>query len=205
MVNDPYKVLGVSPDATPEEIKKAYRKLAMKYHPDRNPGDEEAVRKMQEINAAYDQITNPEKSQNTGYGGYSGQSGYGGYGGYSGRQDWGSMNDVQSAYRAVQAGLYQEALMILNNCSYRDAQWYYVSALAHEGLGRMDIAMEHIRRAVSMDPHNYRYLQTLQRMEQGGTTYRTHTESYGGGRKRSWCSTCALLCVLYEMVQCFCC
>lgn len=56
MVQDPYSVLGVSPNASDEEIKKAYRELAKKYHPDRNPGDEEAARKMNEINAAYDQI-----------------------------------------------------------------------------------------------------------------------------------------------------
>ena len=61
MVDDPYRVLGVSPDASDEEIKRAYRLLAKKYHPDLNPGDPEAARKMQEVNAAYDQIKNPEK------------------------------------------------------------------------------------------------------------------------------------------------
>lgn len=58
-MTDPYSVLGVSPDASEEEIKRAYRKLAKKYHPDLNPGDQEAARKMQQINAAYEQIQNP--------------------------------------------------------------------------------------------------------------------------------------------------
>ena len=86
MMDDPYKVLGVSPDASDEEIKKAYRRLAKKYHPDRNPDDREAAKKMQEINDAYDRIKNPEKNRQPGghgpygYGGYGGYSGYGGYG-----------------------------------------------------------------------------------------------------------------------------
>ena len=53
MIDDPYKVLGVSRDASDDEIKRAYRRLAKQYHPDVNPGDAEAARKMQEINAAY--------------------------------------------------------------------------------------------------------------------------------------------------------
>ena len=63
MIDDPYKVLGVSPNATDEEIKQAYRRLAKKYHPDRNPGDAEAAKKMQQVNDAYDQIKNPQKAR----------------------------------------------------------------------------------------------------------------------------------------------
>ena len=60
MMEDPYKVLGVSPNASDEEIKQAYRRLAKKYHPDLNPGDKEAARRMQEVNAAYEQIKDPD-------------------------------------------------------------------------------------------------------------------------------------------------
>ena len=61
MIDDPYKVLGLGPDASDEEIKQAYRRLAKKYHPDLNPGDPVAAKKMQQVNAAYEQIKNPEK------------------------------------------------------------------------------------------------------------------------------------------------
>ena len=81
MVDDPYRVLGVSRDATKEEIKRAYRKKAKEYHPDLHPNDPHAAEKMNEINEAYDMLNNPEKyrRQQNGYGGY-GQSAYGGQG-----------------------------------------------------------------------------------------------------------------------------
>lgn len=82
-MNDPYSVLGVSRDASEDEIKRAYRRLAKKYHPDLNPGDPEAARKMTEINAAYEQIKNPGQT-NTAYGyGEQHSSGSDPYGGYS--------------------------------------------------------------------------------------------------------------------------
>ena len=59
-MRDPYEVLGVSRNASEDEIKSAYRKLAKKYHPDLHPGDKECERKMNEVNAAYDQIKNPQ-------------------------------------------------------------------------------------------------------------------------------------------------
>ena len=74
-MDDPYKVLGVSPDASDEEVKRAYRALAKKYHPDRNPGDAAAAQKMREINEAYEQIKDPDKAQQPGAGG-----GYGAFG-----------------------------------------------------------------------------------------------------------------------------
>ena len=56
MIEDPYKVLGVSPDATQDEIKKAYRQMAKKYHPDLHPDDPRATEKMNEVNEAYDML-----------------------------------------------------------------------------------------------------------------------------------------------------
>lgn len=66
-MKDPYSVLGVSANASEEEIKKAYRTLAKKYHPDLNPNDEEAAKKMNEINVAYEQIKDMKQGKNNGY------------------------------------------------------------------------------------------------------------------------------------------
>lgn len=80
MAKDPYKVLGVSPLANEQEIKKAYRDLVKKYHPDNyknNPLEELAKEKMQEINEAYDLITSGKASSANRYGNYSGTPPYG--------------------------------------------------------------------------------------------------------------------------------
>ena len=62
MYMNPYQILGVEKDASPEEIKNAYRKLAMRYHPDRNPGDPEAEAKFKEASKAYDMLTGQDKN-----------------------------------------------------------------------------------------------------------------------------------------------
>ena len=198
MIDDPYKVLGVSPNATDDEIKQAYRRLAKKYHPDRNPGDAEAARKMQEVNAAYEQIKNPDayRQQAGGYGSYGGYDPFGGYG----QQQEGDPYQ-RSAEQYIRFGRYREALNALQNSAGKDARWYYLSALANEGLGNQITALEHIRRAVSMDPSNPTYLQTLRNMENGGSAYRQHSGNYrqfnlGGGLWR--------LCLCY-VLQLFCC
>ena len=90
---DYYEVLGVSKDTSADDIKKAYRKAAMKYHPDRNPGDKTAEEKMKEVNAAYEILSDPEKKARYDQFGHAGvDPSYGagaGYGGqYTGFEDF---------------------------------------------------------------------------------------------------------------------
>lgn len=79
MASDPYEILGVARDASEEDIKTAYRRLAKKYHPDLNPGDSSAAQKMNEINAAYDRIKNPQAYKNEAAGDPYGSNPYAGY------------------------------------------------------------------------------------------------------------------------------
>ena len=208
-MRDPYAVLGVDRNASDEEIKQAYRRLAKKYHPDLNPGDKVAAEKMQEVNAAYEQIKNPEKASPQQTGGYGyGYDPFGGYrhGSYNGSGD----QYLDGAYRYVRMGYYREALNMLANSSNRNARWYYISALANHGLGNQVTALEHIRKAVSMEPDNQEYLYTLQQIESGGTAYRRQAGSYGGFTMRSSPCTNLLLCWFFNLFCCggrgiFCC
>ena len=203
MIEDPYKVLGLGPDASDEDVKKAYRRLAKKYHPDLNPGDQEAARKMQEVNAAYEQIKNPDKfagHQTGGYGGY-----YDPFGGYRQQTYGGSQTGgqyQQAAYQYIRFGRYQEALNALQNDTERNARWYYLSAVANDGLGNQVTALEHIRRAVSMEPDNMEYLRALERIESGGMAYRRQAGNFRGFSMSM--DPCTNLCLCY-MVNLFCC
>ncbi len=188
-MKNPYEVLGVSPDASDEEIKKAYRRLAKQYHPDRNPGDPVAAQKMQEVNAAYEQIKNPEKA-------YSGQHDpFGGQTDSSGQYQ-------RAAIRYIQYRRFREALNALQSDTNHDAQWYYLSALAHNGLGNQVTALEHIRRAVSMAPDNPLYLNALNAIENGGYAYQQAAGNYRGYVFGG--SSVASLCMCY-LAQLFCC
>ena len=209
MIDDHYKVLGVSPDASDEEIKRAYRRLAKKYHPDLNPGDEVAAKKMQEVNAAYEQIKNPEKAQQAGPGGYGGYGGgYSqydpfGFGGYQ-RQTYSDSGDnyQKAALNYIRFGRFREAINALDNATDRNARWYYLSALANDGLGNQVTALEHIRRAVSMEPDNQEYLNLLSQMENGGSTYRRQAGNFQGFEMQG--DLCSKLCLCW-LVNLFCC
>ena len=209
MMDDPYKVLGVEPGASDEEIKKAYRRLAKKYHPDLNPGDEVAARKMKEVNAAYERIKNPEKYQssqsgNTGYGGYNQYDpfGWGSYGGYQQRTTQSGDQYQRAAEQYIRFGQYQQAINALSNSAEKNARWYYLSAVAHYGMGNQVTALEHIRRAVSMEPDNQEYLNLLNRIEYGGSNYRQQAGNFGGFTMRM--DPCTNLCLCW-VINLFCC
>ena len=166
-MRDPYEVLGVDRNASDDEIKNAYRKLAKKYHPDLNPGDETAAEKMNEVNAAYDAIRNGTVDIYGSNGSYGGYQQYGGYGGYAGSSQY------QAAIHYINNRQYQMALNVLESipANARDGEWFFLSANANYGLGNHLTAQDQAEKAVSMDPGNLQYILFLQQIKQGSGGY----------------------------------
>ena len=111
---DYYEVLGVAKNANADEIKKAYRKAAIKYHPDKNPGDKEAEEKFKEAAEAYDVLSNPEKRARYDQYGHAGMSGAagGGASGFGGFSSGGfSMEDIFSQFGDIFGGHFSGCLL----------------------------------------------------------------------------------------------
>ena len=171
-MKDPYSVLGVSQNASDDEVKKAYRELARKYHPDNyqnNPLADLAEEKMKEINEAYDVIT---KQRSGGY--QSTNAGYSGYqGGYQ-QRPYGSANANPTYARVrslINAGDLQTAERLLMEIGQKDAEWYFLSGSIAYRKGWLDEAMQNYSLAVQMDPNNLEYRQALSMTQRGGHAY----------------------------------
>lgn len=100
---DYYEVLGVDKNASEDEIKKAYRKLAIKYHPDKNPDDKEAEEKFKEAAEAYDVLHDPNKRKQYDQFGFDGPAGAGGFGGFGGGSSM-DMDDIFSMFGDIFGG-----------------------------------------------------------------------------------------------------
>lgn len=165
---DPYQILGVSRDATDEEITKAYRSAAKKYHPDIHPDDPLAAKKMAAVNNAYDVIQRQRTAQKSGFDGNP----------YSQRPQ----GDISTAEILISEGRPEEALRILLSLSDRTSRWFYLCAASYANLGNRSVARQYIAAAVRMDPNNpdYQELYAILNRRQASAA------SPGAGLPLSW-------------------
>lgn len=192
-MKDPYSVLGVSPNASDEEVKRAYRELARKYHPDNyqdNPLADLAEEKMKEINEAYALI----ERQRSGGGGYQAQSGYQTQGGYQTQRSYQSAQSAdpffQKVRQCIQAGNLDAAERLLTQeATTKNAEWYFLMGAVCYRRGWLDEARQNYQMAAQMEPGNLEYRQAYAMMSQGGVSYRPAGYNNVGACGDDCCST----------------
>ena len=171
-MNDPYVTLGVSHSASDEDVKKAYRDLARKYHPDNyvnNPLADLAQEKMKEINEAYDAIEK-ERAGGSAYQYQTWNQGSSSSGSYS------NSVPLRDARAAINSGDLSRAEMILGSIVDRGAEWNYLMGLLAFRRGWMDDASRYFRIAATMDPTNTEYRQAVAYVENNSRSPFTTTQ-----------------------------
>ena len=190
-MNDPYSVLGVSPNASDEEIKKAYRELARKYHPDNyndNPLADLAQEKMKEINEAFDLIQRQREGGGSGYG-----QGYGQ--GSASQRSYSSQSSANPQYNQIRAlintGRLQQAESLLAGIGTHDAEWNYLMGCVYWRKGWMDEASRYFRTAASMQPNNIEYRNAVSHMNRNNSAYAS--PGFGGMQmsQQDMCNCCS--------------
>lgn len=193
---DPYKVLGVSPNATDEEVKKAYRTLSKKYHPDanvNNPNKDAYEEKFKEVQAAYTAIMDQRQGKVPGGSDFWG---YGQQGQSTGRSQSQSQDEqyMRSAVGYIQNGYYNEGLNVLEQIQDRRGPWYYYSAYANYKAGNNAIALEHAKVACRFEPNNFYYAMLLNQMQGGENRYQQRSYKYGGNPSMQGSNYCSQIC-----------
>lgn len=172
-MKNPYEVLGVSPTATEEEIKTAYRNLAKKYHPDKYAGTDLAdlaTEKMQEINEAYDTISRQGFGQGTYYNNFNGQYG----------------ESVFPEVRLmIDTNRIDDAFQFLQGVPeiQRNGEWYFLLGQVYNRKGLLNEAMTYYQRACQLDPQNIEFQTAYNQMRDnsmGGYRTESRKRSMGG-------------------------
>lgn len=194
-LQEAYKILGVSEGVGEEEIKKAYKELVKKYHPDKyinNPLADLAAEKMKDINKAYDLLTKTKNNQgtysNTGYSG-------GGYGGFDGgfqniKPTFGVVRQLISLRQFTKAQMFLEQLP-------KTAEWYYLDGIISINRGWSVRGLESLQKAVEMEPNNTEYSDALNNFKN-----RTANYANGGGMYSTNADCCSA--VPCYCLPCFC-
>lgn len=213
-MNDPYQVLGVSESATDEEIKKAYRDLARKYHPDNyhdNPLADLAQEKMKEVNAAYDAIqrersgrTSAGYAQSYGTAYQTRQSGY-----QQQYQDTSEESRIlhQVRWSVMMGGNLDQAERMLAQVSEqgRNGEWYFLMGQVCYRRGWVDEARRYYQTACAKDPGNGEYRQALDNVSSRGSAYRPNGYGMSSTCGGHLCGPLACSCLLCNPGYWLCC
>ena len=192
MIENPYKVLGLEQDASPDDIKKAYRKMAKLYHPDLHPDDPDIQDKMNAVNEAYDMLTNPakytvKKVQEEAQNAPEQTEVVRDYGAAAAAQSKAlprpvvlpdDSPEIAQVVNYLNGNQFQNAIDVLTQIpsTGRNARWYYLGALAQQMTGNYIPATDLIQKACQLDPQNQAYMNLLLQFQSANQSYAKNTK-----------------------------
>lgn len=197
-MNDPYSVLGVSPTATDEEVKAAYRALTKKYHPDKftdSVSEELATEKMSEINAAYDKIMDMRRGGGTAQSASSTNA-------YHGNSRYSYSNTAYADVRSqIQSGNYTVADQMLEaNKNEASGEWNFLKGTVCLSRGWMNEAYNYYSRAVQIEPSNAEYAAAFNQINNNRNGFMNGNNYQYNNTNRNNCG-----CGICEICECLMC